>query len=252
MIKFISAPFGNYIKSRLATSVSGSWTLNPRPGRFSQVFKTVRYQTVHKADPRRIGLVSYSGWVNNLGLRNQGIIHGVRQHDEVTGRNVLSIAAIDHGDWEVINDIVPKHYSIELNLSCPNVAEVGIDASIKVMQSKDRRWCIAKVSPLSTTEEIDYIIDLGFDQIHASNAVPDSMYGAISGFIVKKYSLRIIEHIKNTHSHVQVIAGGGIQTISDIDEYRNAGADHVSFGSVCFTPWRLPKLIGAERRHEYR
>ena len=152
MIKFISAPFGNYIKSRLATSVSGSWTLNPRPGRFSQVFKTVRYQTVHKADPRRIGLVSYSGWVHNLGLRNQGILHGVRQHEEVTGGNVLSIAAIDHGDWEVINDIVPKHYSIELNLSCPNVAEVGIDASIKVMQSKDRRWCIAKVSPLSSTE----------------------------------------------------------------------------------------------------
>jgi dihydroorotate dehydrogenase len=241
MIKFISAPFGNYIKSRNATSVSGSWTLNRRPGRFSQVFKTVRYRTIHK------GLVSYGGWVNKLGLRNQGILHGVRfeNHDEVAGRNVLSIAAIDDGDWEKFNQIIPQHYSIELNLSCPNVAEVGIDASISVMLSKYRRWCIAKVSPLSSKEEIDFIIGLGFNQIHASNAVPDSTYGAISGTIVKKYSLRIIEHIKKKHSHVQVIAGGGIHSVSDIDQYRNAGADHVSFGSVCFTPWRLPPLIGA-------
>jgi dihydroorotate dehydrogenase len=185
--------------------------------------------------------------VNKLGLRNQGILHGVRfeNHDEVAGRNVLSIAAIDDGDWEKFNQIIPQHYSIELNLSCPNVAEVGIDASISVMLSKYRRWCIAKVSPLSSKEEIDFIIGLGFNQIHASNAVPDSTYGAISGTIVKKYSLRIIEHIKKKHSHVQVIAGGGIHSVSDIDQYRNAGADHVSFGSVCFTPWRLPPLIGA-------
>ena len=61
---FIAAPFGNYLKSNRPAgwdvlSVSGTWTLKPRPGRFKQILKTLRY--------------TKDGWVNKLGLKNQGI-----------------------------------------------------------------------------------------------------------------------------------------------------------------------------------
>ena len=40
---FIAAPFGNYLNYDNALSVSGTWTVKPRPGRFKQILKTLRY-----------------------------------------------------------------------------------------------------------------------------------------------------------------------------------------------------------------
>ena len=59
MTTFISAPFGNYLKFKNATSVTGTWTYQPRPGLLKQIFKTLRYTN--------------QGWRNKLGLRNAGI-----------------------------------------------------------------------------------------------------------------------------------------------------------------------------------
>ena len=64
---FISAPFGNFIKNDKAISVTGSWTLAPRPGRFTQIIKTLRY--------------TKTGWRNKLGLRNPGIDHALKKHN---------------------------------------------------------------------------------------------------------------------------------------------------------------------------
>ena len=60
---FISEPFGNYVKPKKAISVTGTWTLNPRSGRFLQIIKTLRY--------------TKQGWCNKLGLRNKGIKNGL-------------------------------------------------------------------------------------------------------------------------------------------------------------------------------
>ena len=58
---FISPPFGNYINLPYTRSIKGSFTLEPRPGLFSQIIKTLRYSFEHK------------GWINKIGLRNKGI-----------------------------------------------------------------------------------------------------------------------------------------------------------------------------------
>ena len=59
---FISPPFGNYLGFLPNTyAIYGSYTLNPRPGLFSQIIKTLRYDS------------SAKGWVNKIGLRNKGI-----------------------------------------------------------------------------------------------------------------------------------------------------------------------------------
>ena len=57
----ISAPFGNYIQPVGATATLGTFTADPRPGRWRRVLLTVRYY-------RKLG-----GWVNKIGLRNPGI-----------------------------------------------------------------------------------------------------------------------------------------------------------------------------------
>ena len=229
---FISAPFGNYIKSKNATSVTGTWTLKPRPGRVLQILKTLRWTT--------------DGWTNKLGLRNPGIIKAISNHKD---NEVLSIASIDRGDWGKLYNLIPKTYSVELNLSCPNVTNTtdgvrqsGIYKWAPLFLNNKRKWLICKVSPLITEREIDYLINLGFPHIHASNTLPIED-GGLSGKLLIPHTLRILEYTKKHYPLTTFIAGGGITTKDDIKMYKNAGADYVSIGSVCFNVFKLNKLL---------
>ncbi len=224
---FIAAPFGNYLKSNRPAgwdilSVSGTWTLRPRPGRLKQVLKTLRY--------------TKDGWVNKLGLKNQGIEYGLKNP-----RDVMSISAIEMSDWHELYRKIPKQANVEINLGCPNTTP-NVWPGFASFTRSPRRWCIAKIPPTFTNNEIDFLVDSGFKQIHASNTLPVPQ-GGLSGKKIMPYTLRILKYIKKVHPHVEVIAGGGITTIDDVRGYRDYGADHFSLGTVCFTPWKISKII---------
>ena len=103
---FISAPFGNYLTHKNATSVIGTFTLNKRSGLLMQMIKTLRYSFKDGC------------WYNALGLRNPGILDGIGKYKP---NNILSIAAIDEGDWHELEHLIPKDIKLELNISCPNI-----------------------------------------------------------------------------------------------------------------------------------
>ena len=65
----------------------------------------------------------------------------------------------------------------------------------------------------------------------------------MSGKILVPHTLRIIEYIKTKYPHVTVIAGGGVTKKWHADYYKNRGADHISLGTVCFTPWKINSII---------
>ena len=228
---FISAPFGNFLQystfAQNAICVTGTFTLKPRPGRIKQILKTLRYV------PTEAGWA----WRNQLGLRNPGIFKGI---ERTPWYNVMSIASLEPNDWKILYEIVPKHTSVELNISCPNVDK---HPNLTKAFAKDKRkWCIVKVPPTITHKQLDRIVNLGYNQIHASNTLPTEK-GGLSGKIIAPYTLGIVEYIKSTHPHVEVIAGGGVTDQFSRDRYLDAGADHISLGSVCFTPWKVKKII---------
>ena len=107
-----------------------------------------------------------------------------------------------------------------------------------------RKWCIAKVSPFITGEELHYVIEkLNFRQIHLANTIPTNK-GGLSGPALKQYVLQLIHYVRGMWGdHITIIAGGGIRTKRDISEYMDAGANHISLGTVCFNPLRLRKLL---------
>ncbi len=226
---FISAPFGNYLQytnflsGKPIISVTGTFTVKPRPGLAKQIIKTLRY--------------TKTGWRNKLGLRNPGIFKGI---DNTASHNIMSIASLEPNDWRILHEIVPKHMNVELNISCPNVDEHP-DLTKSFAQDQ-RLWCIVKVPPTITNKQIDKIVKLGYNQIHASNTVPTPK-GGLSGDVIVPHTLRILEYIKSTHPHVKVIAGGGVKDKASADRYINAGADHISLGTVCFTPWRIKSIM---------
>ena len=226
---FISAPFGNFIKTKNTVSVTGTWTVEPRPGRLIQIIKTLRY--------------TKQGWRNKLGLRNPGLKTGMLK---TSYNNVLSLAAIEPKDWTYMRLNISPQRNIELNISCPNLDShedtttfEGFDKFPEHMQSK---WCIVKIPPNATTTLIDKIVDMGYNQIHASNTLPTDK-GGLSGKILVPNTLRIINYIKTNYPHIEVIAGGGVYSKQDAQVYIDAGADHISLGTVCFTPWKINSIV---------
>ena len=226
---FISAPFGNYLHPNGCIPVTGTWTLEPRGNRLWSVIKTLRYNRIAK------------GWVNKLGLPNPGLTVGLKK---TSPSNILSIAEINKGDFERMNDMIPVDQNIELNLSCPNVDKSLSWESARIFSSRDRDWCIAKLSPTTTPEELEFVIEyLGFSQLHFSNTLP-TIKGGMSGPVLRSYTNGLIELVRDKWgSSVEIIAGGGVSDFGSVLNYLSNGADHISLGSVCFNPFRLRKLL---------
>jgi len=235
---FISAPFGNYIKPVGCIPVTGTFTLHPRGNRLWSVLKTLRYN-------RALG-----GWVNKLGLPNPGLRAGLERH--IRGE-VLSIAETERGDFQKMNHIIPLDQSLEINLSCPNIellnningsSTLPIDDAKVFARVKSRKWCIAKLSPLISPEEIEFIIEeMGFRQLHFSNTLPVSG-GGLSGVTLKPFTMKLIDVVRERWGDsIEIIAGGGVTEFGAVSDYLSAGANHVSIGSVCLNPFKLRKLL---------
>jgi len=231
---FISAPFGNYINSERTISVHGTFTRNPRGNRLWSVLKSLRYD-------RRLG-----GWVNKLGLPNPGLHQGLCNVNDKPS-DVLSISEIKRGDFQKMNNIIPLDQSLEINFSCPNLGKkLPLDGAGIFTKVKSREWCIAKLSPLTDGDELEFVIEhLGFKQIHFSNTLPlPNNRGGLSGATLKPYTLELIDLVRERWGDsVTVIAGGGVTDFSGVMDYLLAGANHVSLGSVCFNPFKLRKLL---------
>ena len=233
---FIAAPFGNWIKPAGCIAVNGTYTLEPRGNVLWSIAKSLRY------DFRR------QGWTNRLQLPNPGVVVGL---ERIVSRNeVLSIAEVNRGDFKELVQIIPTDQSIELNLSCPNLGTAlpwdSTEVFIKYKgMNWEREWCIAKLSPLTTPEQLEFLIDdLGFTQLHFSNTLPWRGAGGLSGHVLRPYTLELIKLVReNWGDSVTIIAGGGIKNWQNIYQYLSKGADHVSLGSVCFNPLALRKIL---------
>ena len=240
---FIAAPFGNYLKFKKrpnVIAVTGTWTRDYRGGyiyRLWKIAKTMRYNRTKQ------------GWVNKLGLPNPGIAVGLKKTKK---QDILSIAAIHNDDFKKLYDIIPKNQSLEINFSCPNLDDKSppswADTSLFTNNESDRSFCIAKISPETSEDQLAYLIDdLGFKQIHCSNTLPVNA-GGLSGRTLIPYVEKLIQTIRTNWGHnIEIIAGGGISEARDIKNYLKKGSDHISLGTVCFTPWKLNGLINSSK-----
>ena len=238
MKTFIAAPFGNWVKPIGCIPVVGTYTLHARGNRLWSAVRSLRYNFKMK------------GWTNALRLPNPGVKVGL---DRQIRGEVLSIAEVQRGDFKELVQIIPVNQSVELNLSCPNLGKSLPWDSAEVFTkykgtSWEREWCIAKVGPLTTPEQLEFLIDeLGFTQLHFSNTLPlggDGRGGGLSGRVLRPYTLELIRLVReNWGDAVTIIAGGGVSDFGAVYEYLNEGANHVSLGSVCFNPFKLRKIL---------
>jgi dihydroorotate dehydrogenase len=227
MTVYIAAPFGNYIKTKKTRSVIGTFTLERRTGLLKQIITTLRYKN--------------GAWYNAIGLRNPGIGHGLQHYDRSRG-DVLSIAAIQPADWKILSNILPEDIDVELNLSCPNIDHFDDYTKDIDLFLNQKRMVIAKLSPKTTAENVKELLEMGFTNFHCCNTLP-TKDGGMSGKKLMIYVDRLVRMIKHFSADTHIIAGGGIETIEDIERYKALGASSFSLGTVCFNPIKLYKVL---------
>ena len=225
---FISPPFGNYLYVPNMTRIYGSFTLEPRDGLWLQVIKTLRY------------IPKYRGWINKIGLRNKGIDWALKNVPE---EHVISVAIMNESDIPLLLKKIPNERSIEINISCPNVIKSGNIDNLTGFLNNKRKWCILKLSPKVSLNQMDLYYKIGFRQFHCSNTIqiPE---GGLSGIAVQPHTIDNIMYLKTKYSDVEVIAGGGIKTWKNVEMYKVHGADHYSISTGWFSPFHIiPFLV---------
>ena len=230
---FISPPFGNYVNLSNTIPITGSFTLEPRKGLFLQIIKTLRYSFEHE------------GWVNKIGLRNKGLDWALKNIDE---KKILSIAILQQDEVSKIIQKLPENRNIEINVSCPNTEKKMIQTGIGEFLNPKRKWCIIKISPNTTNEEIDHYYSMGFRQFHCCNTIPVKQ-GGLSGRKLIPYNEKKISYLKEKYPNCQIIAGGGIQSYDDLLHYKQLGVNNFSISTLLFHPIKFAKFYYDYRKY---
>jgi dihydroorotate dehydrogenase (NAD+) catalytic subunit len=221
-----------------------------------------------------------AGMLNAIGLANVGVEAFCREKlPKLRERGVTVVANIfasSVADFVTITERLNAETgvaAIELNVSCPNVSEGGIEFG------KDARMCgevtravrVATKLPVwvKMSPEAGSIVavakaceDAGADAITAINTIRGmsidveqnklrlaNRTGGFSGPALRPIALRIVWEIAGAVS-IPVIAIGGISTTRDALEFMAAGATAVQVGTANFVdPSAAKRVLDGLRAH---
>ncbi|UWF55981.1 dihydroorotate dehydrogenase [Staphylococcus hyicus] len=214
-----------------------------------------------------------SGMINAIGLQNPGVHHILEQELKMLEAYDVPIIANVAGSTEEDYVYVAKHISkapnvhaIELNISCPNVKEggmqFGVDPSVaatltqKVKAVSDVPVYV-KLSPNVTNivemaraiaqyadglTMINTLVGLRIDS-KTGRPIISNIIGGLSGPAIKPVALRMVYEVRNALPDIPIIAMGGIQNAQDVIDYISVGADAVAVGTANFQNPRVCKEI---------
>ncbi|MDV2582574.1 dihydroorotate dehydrogenase [Alkalibacillus haloalkaliphilus] len=215
-----------------------------------------------------------SGMLNAIGLQNPGV-DGIIENELPFLENyetpiIANIAGSTleeyvHVAEKMANEPVIK--ALELNISCPNVKEGGVQfgtdpqlayevtSAVKSVSSKP---VFVKLSPNVTnvTQIAEAVENAGADglamintltgmrlDLHRRQPVIANQTGGLSGPAIKPIAIRMIYEVRK-QTNLPIIGMGGISTAEDVIEFLLAGADAVAVGTANFKdPFICQKLI---------
>ena len=232
--------------SRLGGIASKGLTLNPRGGNEGvRVWETP------------------SGLMNSIGLENPGVRGFIANElDWINGHDVVNIVNLGGHSIEdylegvsLLNGV--RLDLLELNISCPNVKQGGMNFGVKTETARGivrtlRRECrhklVVKLSP--NAEDIVALAraceEEGADGLSLTNTflamaidvygrkpVFANTYAGLSGPAIRPLSLRMVHQVAHA-VRIPVMGIGGIATWRDAVEFIMAGAAAVQVGSATF------------------
>lgn len=224
--------------------------------------------------PHRIAETAM-GMLNAIGLQNPGV--------EVVVRDILPLLDFSETNFcanvcgSTIDDYVEvtRRFNdspiaaIELNISCPNIKEGGVqfgndpDMSARVVsacRAVTSKAIITKLSPNQTDirENARRCIEAGSDalslintmsgmaiDIHQRKPVLGNVQGGLSGPAIKPIALLKVMQVAEVARplNIPIIGHGGVRSAEDAIEFLIAGADAVGVGTgLYYDPLVCPKI----------
>ena len=243
--------YGDEVKDLVDISTIGciitkSVTLNPREGNPSP--------RIHETS---------SGMLNSIGLANVGVNEFCNKKlpylNKMKTHFIINIAGSTMDEYiKVLNMLENsngKHIGYEINISCPNVKEggmeFGVDADMTYkltskLRSITNKLLIMKLSPnVTSIEEIALAAERGgADAVSAVNTfvgmgidyktgkmLLSTKFGGLSGPAIKPMAIAKIHKIYN-EVKIPIIGMGGISNFEDIIEFIRAGSSLVQIGTL--------------------
>jgi dihydroorotate dehydrogenase (NAD+) catalytic subunit len=214
---------------------------------------------------------STSGMLNSIGLSNIGVQsfcdNKILKLNDLNTHFIVSVAGTTFENYIKVVETIEKsqgqHIGYEINVSCPNVKEGGMEFGINkdmvykltsILRKKTKKLLFIKLSPnVTNIEEIALSAEsAGADAISAVNTflgtainhktgkfILSTKFGGLSGPAIKPLALAKIYKIYN-HINIPIIGMGGITKVSDIIEFLRIGSLMVQIGTLNY---RDPSII---------
>jgi dihydroorotate dehydrogenase (NAD+) catalytic subunit len=206
------------------------------------------------------------GMLNAIGLQNPGVDHVITQIlpalDFTETRFIANVCGSTIEDYIEVTrrfDDSPID-GIEVNISCPNIKEGGVqfgnypDMSARVVEAcrkVTRKPLVTKLSPNQTDirENARRCIEAGADalavintvtgmaiDVHTRRPVIGNIQGGLSGPAIKPIALLKVHQVYEVarRHNVPIIGQGGIASANDALEFLIAGATTVGVGTALF------------------
>lgn len=204
-----------------------------------------------------------SGILNSVGLENPGVQGFIDQHlDFLNSKDLVNIVNLSgHSVDDYIEGVkILNNYEldfIELNISCPNVKEGGMNFGVKTDIARDlvrkvRKECkhklVIKLSPNAENIEqlakaceeegadglslVNTFLGMAIDLKHRK-VVFENKYAGLSGPAIKPIALRMVNQVSNAVK-IPIMGMGGITTGEDAIEFIMAGATVIQVGTATF------------------
>ena len=204
-----------------------------------------------------------SGMINSIGLANLGVEKYCNEIipllNELQTKVIINIAGSAMKDYletmEMLESKNGKHVGYEINISCPNVKEGGIEFGVNCemteqltieMRKRTDKLLIMKLSPnVTRIEDIAQAAESGgADAVSAINTVVgmaidlktrrpklNTTFGGLSGPAIKPIAIANVHKVFKA-VNIPIIGIGGIATAKDVVEFLLAGATMVQIGTM--------------------
>jgi dihydroorotate dehydrogenase (NAD+) catalytic subunit len=219
-----------------------------------------------------------SGMLNAIGLQGIGVHRFVKERlPELRERRaivIVNVCGTTLDEYCEVARILSDHegvHAIELNISCPNIKEGGIQFGcslpgthgvVSAVRKATRLPLIPKLTPNVTdvasfaraAEEagadavslVNTFLAMAID-VHTRRPKLTNVMGGLSGPAIRPIAVRMVYECRRAVK-IPIIGMGGIATADDVLEFMIAGANAVQVGTMNFVdPFIWDKLLAGVR-----
>lgn len=224
-----------------------------------------------------------SGMLNAIGLQGIGVHRFVREKlprlRELGARVVVNVCGTSLDEYAEVSRILSDHEgvaAIELNISCPNIKEGGIQFGCSLHGTHDVTSAVRKVTRLPLIPKLTPNVtdvasfaraaeDAGADAVSLVNTFLamaidvetrrpklSNVVGGLSGPAIRPIAIRMVWECYQA-IRIPIVGMGGIATADDVVEFMLAGATAVQIGTINFAdPFVWSKVLDGLRDYMKR